>query len=75
MPDRTIFRSWDYNGYNYDAPSSGLIGPHVESGLVWNNAEMDVASEFEGIEKTVVYPVQGNVITGSGTATYHTHDA
>ena len=75
MPDRTIFVSNDYNSYKYDAPASGLVGPHVASGLIWDNAKMKLTNEFDGIEKITEYDVKGNVIQGTGTATYRKYDA
>lgn len=75
MPDRDFTFATSVHDYKYDAPASGYIGPHSASGLVWNNAIMNVGTEFEGIEKTTQYSVIGNVIIGSGTATYHTSDA
>ena len=76
MPDRTIFRSWDYNSYKADPPVSGIIGStNPSSGLVWDKRTMTVASELDGVEKTTVYDVRGNVITGDGTSTLHTYDA
>lgn len=79
MATRTgLYFSLNYNEYTLDPAPTGYVqlGSGAEnSGLYRDENTMYIANELDGLEKVTAYPVQGNVITGSGTATVSTYDA
>jgi len=72
-----LFFSKNYD-YTFDRPQAGYIhiGSGMDgSGLYRDDGKMYLAGEFDGMEKVIEYTVQGNIIQGSGSATYAKYDA
>jgi hypothetical protein len=74
-PDLFFSKNYDYTS---EHPLTGFIpiGSGADgSGLYRDDSKMSLANEFDGMEKVTEYDVRGNVILGSGTATYAKYDA
>lgn len=79
MSTRTgLFFSPDYHNYKWYRPSSGFIvlgSGAMASGLTFDNTQLALINEYEGLERKEVWETQGNVLMSSGTVTYATYDA
>jgi hypothetical protein len=69
------FYSKNYD-YTADRASAGYV--HIgsgadSSGLYRDDAVMYLVNQMDGLEKVTTYAVDGNVISGSGSATYATY--